>query len=631
MSGSRPPQPEPVPQIFGRFVVFGSVDDGMRPGDAPGRPSAPVTHRAYDPERTLQPLVALRRVTLTGKPRREMNAWETVGSWHQAIVDDQVAPFVDQGVIGDVRWLVREWIEGVSVEALVRHVLSVPEPRPLDPAFVLTLAFVIGNALLDNSRRAPDNILVGLQVCGRRAIIMPSGRVCLPGPTVLSPTLSSGSGLPNDSFVEKSLTGDLYEAACLASLLEQLFSGHEVVTERNVGTPGPLGRTPSELRGMLGRTLAGEVGLRDLTARVESLMRAAGGGHYSTLAAVVSERGRALLWAEATECERLVARAARLRRPTRSREADDKTAEIVVLHPGAGSATSEQKSEQHGAADTASSPGNDGEELSFGEDAVAKTPAPADASPPEGMVYVPGGRYLFAAADADPAVVDVPPFFLDRLPVTCGAWADFCRATQTPPPSYWPLPLKWFPDAENLTPAMRDAPVVEVSREDAARFAAWCGKRLPTEIEWELAARGFDGRDWPWGHAFDEAKGGVTWQEPWVEREPLPLTSLPPAAASPYGVVGIGLAWEWTATEARRGGAVSQGHWVVRGGAWRDRCEPPRIQNRSFEASPARDVTFRCARDLSPRRDEDGPAPVAKPPPLCSRVASDGAAGVADD
>jgi formylglycine-generating enzyme required for sulfatase activity len=145
---------------------------------------------------------------------------------------------------------------------------------------------------------------------------------------------------------------------------------------------------------------------------------------------------------------------------------------------------------------------------------------------------------------------------------------------------------------------MRDAPVVQVSLDDAARFAAWTGKRLPSEVEWELAARGFDGRLWPWGHAFDTEKGGVAWQEPWAEREPLTLTEVDPEALSPYGVAGLGLAWEWTGTRAVHDGGGVGDAWVVRGGAWRDRIEPPTLVNRSVEHAPAPDVTFRCARDL---------------------------------
>jgi formylglycine-generating enzyme required for sulfatase activity len=179
--------------------------------------------------------------------------------------------------------------------------------------------------------------------------------------------------------------------------------------------------------------------------------------------------------------------------------------------------------------------------------------------------------------------------------VTCSAYAVFCQKTGATPPAYWPLPLQWFPDPENLSPAMRDAPVVHITVEDAARYATWAGKRLPSEVEWELAARGFDGRLWPWGHEFDARKAGTAWREPWTEREPQPITELDPSSSSPYGVAGLGLAWEWTATEA---GAVVGKAWVVRGGAWRDRIEPPTVLNRSFEDGPASDVTFRCARDL---------------------------------
>ena len=59
-----------------------------------------------------------------------------------------------------------------------------------------------------------------------------------------------------------------------------------------------------------------------------------------------------------------------------------------------------------------------------------------------------------------------------------------------------------------------------------------------------LAARGFDGRMWPYGNEFDEKKSGSDWREPWKERELPPVTQLEPETASPFGVTGLGCAWE---------------------------------------------------------------------------------------
>jgi formylglycine-generating enzyme required for sulfatase activity len=105
---------------------------------------------------------------------------------------------------------------------------------------------------------------------------------------------------------------------------------------------------------------------------------------------------------------------------------------------------------------------------------------------------------------------------------------------------------------------LADHPVVYVDLDDARAYAAWCGKRLPTEPEWQAAAQGNDGREWPWGGAFDPAKcnpGGAT----------LPVRALP-EGRSPAGCHQMsGNVWEWT--ESVR----DDGHTrfcMLRGGSW---------------------------------------------------------------
>ncbi|MBM4059450.1 MAG: formylglycine-generating enzyme family protein, partial [Planctomycetes bacterium] len=488
------------PEIFGRFVVLDVVDDGMRPGDLPGRPSAPVTHRALDLDRALRPLVALQRVKTASLLRREVGAWDAASEWHEKLVDDQVAQWVGHGIVDDVRWRAREWIDGVSIDALLRRALVASAPNPLSTSFSLSVAYVLGTGLLDVGHRAPDNILVAMQPRSRRAFVTPQGRVLLPGPLVVR-AVHADDALATPPHGDT--VGERYEAACLAALAERLFSGRPVVEAAAVGAPGLLGRVPAELRRVLGQALGGDVSLRDLVLTLQGLMQAAGGGHYSTIAAGLQAHAGDLVDADARDSERLLALARRMRARRRPRGDSTVPAEVrpLPMRP--------RPAPQDGPL-------------------AASDHEPLDASAPDDMVVVPGGRYLFAAGDGEPAYVDVAPFLLDRRPVTCGDWAEFCRDTSTSPPSYWPQPLQWSPDPDNLTPEMRAAPVVEVSLDAAARYAAWKGKRLPTEIEWELAARGFDGRLWPWGHEFDAAKAGSGWQEPWAEREPSPLTAVDP-------------------------------------------------------------------------------------------------------
>ena len=128
-------------------------------------------------------------------------------------------------------------------------------------------------------------------------------------------------------------------------------------------------------------------------------------------------------------------------------------------------------------------------------------------------------------------------------------------------------------------PGREDHPVVLVSQADAVAFAAWLSARsgrlwrLPTALEWEKAARGTDGRMFPWGGAWDPARLNSHDAGPF---DTLPVGSFP-AGASPYGLLDTaGQVFEWTATPAGASGAG--GRFLVKGGCWDDRgcgvCRP---------------------------------------------------------
>ncbi len=144
------------------------------------------------------------------------------------------------------------------------------------------------------------------------------------------------------------------------------------------------------------------------------------------------------------------------------------------------------------------------------------------------MLLVPAGTFLFGgSADQNAQPVSLPAFYVDETEVSNAEFHRFCEATGHAPPQtagYSTHP---------------DYPVSGVSYADAAAYAAWAGERLPTEEEWEKAARGTDGRRFPWGDAS------------WTSGVPTALQPVDsnPSRRSPYGAYNMaGNVWEWTAS-----------------------------------------------------------------------------------
>ena len=204
----------------------------------------------------------------------------------------------------------------------------------------------------------------------------------------------------------------------------------------------------------------------------------------------------------------------------------------------------------------------------------------------------------------------VSRFGLDRTEVSQRDYAACVRAGYCAPVRA---------STEDARIALPSYPVVGVTHQDAERYCSFVHGRLPTEAEWEKAARGPGGRLFPWGNIYDPrlanhgpAENGTRAAEADGFRDLAPVGSFPDGA-SPYGVLDLaGNAWEWTsdffADEAYgHGSRVNPtgprvGHLrVVRGGSWRFPAHMMMTMRRGFmgENSSDVDLGFRCAYDAN--------------------------------
>lgn len=143
--------------------------------------------------------------------------------------------------------------------------------------------------------------------------------------------------------------------------------------------------------------------------------------------------------------------------------------------------------------------------------------------PPPGMALVEAGSFL-AGNDKQPH--ELPAFFVDRTEVTRGDFVKFCKAKSIPYPK----------DLDDTRPTY---PVTYVSVLQAKDYCAWAGKRLPTPLEWEKAARGKDGRLYPWGNEPDASRAVVG-------NKPMMPADSNASGASPFGTLNMaGNVWEW--------------------------------------------------------------------------------------
>lgn len=206
---------------------------------------------------------------------------------------------------------------------------------------------------------------------------------------------------------------------------------------------------------------------------------------------------------------------------------------------------------------------------------------------PTGMVLIPAGEFVTGLDSAgNPVTAHLPAFFIDRYEVTNRQYHAFITDTGHPPPEgdIW--------RDGSYPPQLADHPVVNVSYRDATAYAEWAGRRLPTEDEWEKAARGQAAYPFPWGETADPVQGNFS-DNPATDGT-MPVGSFT-GDASPYGVNDMGgNVREWTDTPYERGDRFTK---VIKGGSFADRVGESSTFERRRSSLPRPDTGFRCAMD----------------------------------
>ncbi|MHC4598757.1 MAG: protein kinase domain-containing protein [Planctomycetota bacterium] len=250
--------------------------------------------------------------------------------------------------------------------------------------------------------------------------------------------------------------------------------------------------------------------------------------------------------------------------------------------------------------------------VNAGETVETAPPMVEEGEAPPGMVLVPAGP--FQSGDEQILLKEkrLGAYFIDREEVSIKAYRKFVEAAPDDEARGWRTPEPWREEPPD--PSMDDLPVTGVTWEQAYEYARWASKHLPSDLEWEKAARGIDGRAFPWGSTFDRRRCNSP-----VDTEGRPVnTGSFPRGASPYGVLDMsGNVAEWTASDVRLGGAeVGDGRIKVMGGSFAD-AGADAVKASSFRGlRPKRsgmDVGFRCAKFLPPSAKKGPPRPW--PPP----------------
>jgi formylglycine-generating enzyme required for sulfatase activity len=250
--------------------------------------------------------------------------------------------------------------------------------------------------------------------------------------------------------------------------------------------------------------------------------------------------------------------------------------------------------------------------------AQAAEPGGKDGAP---MVLVPAGPFPMGVPPGDRDggrdeyprhTVELDAFYIDAYEVNNARYREFVKATGHRTPVHPTNPARTLWKDGQVSIAVAERPVVNVDWQDADAYCKWAGKRLPTEAEWEKAARGTDDRRFPWGNVEPTSKH-LNFNQQWIGEKTLMPVGSYEAGKSPYGVYDMaGNVWEWVAdwyddhyyekSPAKNPKGPDSGtDKVLRSSGWAVETPLVRIFTRVKSAPEIRNEStgFRCARSAS--------------------------------
>ncbi len=232
------------------------------------------------------------------------------------------------------------------------------------------------------------------------------------------------------------------------------------------------------------------------------------------------------------------------------------------------------------------------------------------------MVYIPAGEFLMGSDDSDPAaepdekpqhLVFLNAFWIDRTEVTQAMYARCIHSGSCDNPLYWNI-------ADLESSANADYPIAGITWDMARSYCEWAGQRLPSEAEWEKAARGTDGRLYPWGNTPPKSNR-LNFKAEILSTSNATTARVGnyPSGTSPYGALDMaGNVWEWVADwysdtyyahspRTNPPGPATGAYRACRGGSWNSMTADVRVAVRGMADPQHCDglVGVRCALDAS--------------------------------